>query len=79
MLSLRIVGGMRNKWIMILREFDLRFMSAKSKKSLTFVELMPKLSWYGEDMVESESLPDEHIFVNSEDLWYQNILVYLQT
>jgi hypothetical protein len=35
-----IIGGKYNKWIFILQEFDLDFASAKSKKSLVFVELI---------------------------------------
>ena len=32
--------GKYNKWIVILQEFDIEFVSAKPKKSLVFVELM---------------------------------------
>ena len=39
-LSRRIVGGKFNKWIVILQYFDSDFQSAKSKKSLVFVELI---------------------------------------
>jgi hypothetical protein len=39
-LTRRIIGGKYNKWIVVLQEFDLDFASAKSKKSLVFVELM---------------------------------------
>ena len=39
-LSRCIVGGKFNKWIVILKEFDLDFQSTKSKKSLVFVELI---------------------------------------
>ena len=36
-LTRRMIGGKYNKWIVILQEFDLEFVSAKSKKSLIFV------------------------------------------
>ena len=36
----RMIGGKYNKWIVILQEFDLEFVSAKLKKSLIFVELI---------------------------------------
>jgi hypothetical protein len=39
-LTRHIIGGKYNKWIFILQEFDLDFASAKSKKSLVFVELI---------------------------------------
>ena len=39
-LTRRMIGGKYNKWIVILQEFDLEFVSAKSKKSLIFVELI---------------------------------------
>ena len=35
-----MIRGKYNKWIVILQEFDLKFVSAKSKKSLIFVELI---------------------------------------
>ena len=35
-LARRMIGGKHNKWIVILQEFDLEFVSAKSKKSLNF-------------------------------------------
>ena len=39
-LTQRMIGGKYNKWIVILQEFDLEFVSAKSKKSLIFAELI---------------------------------------
>lgn len=39
-LSRRVIGGKYNRWIVILQEFNLEFFSAKSKKSLVFVELI---------------------------------------
>ena len=35
-LSRRVIGGKYNQWIVILQEFNLEFMSDKSKKSLVF-------------------------------------------
>ena len=35
-----MIGGKYNRWIVILQEFDLEFMSAKSKKSLVFAEFI---------------------------------------
>jgi hypothetical protein len=47
-LTRRIIDGKYNKWIVVLQEFDLDFLSAKSKKSLVFIELM------SEFLVENE-------------------------
>ena len=38
-LTRRMIGGKYNKWIVILQEFDLEFVSAKSKKSLILQSL----------------------------------------
>jgi hypothetical protein len=35
-----VIGGKISRWIVILQEFDLDFVSAKSKNSLVFVELI---------------------------------------
>ena len=35
-----MIGGKYNKWIVILQEFDLEFVSEKSKKLLIFAELI---------------------------------------
>jgi hypothetical protein len=50
-----IIGGKYNKWIVILQEFDLDFVSAKSKKSLVFVELMSDFPRQDEDTVYDDS------------------------
>ena len=39
-LTQRMIGGNYNKWIVILQEFDLEFVSTKSKKFLIFAELI---------------------------------------
>ena len=54
-------------------------MSAKSKKSLVFTELISELPC-GEGMVYDESFLDEHLFlISSQDPWYGDLIVYLQT
>ena len=40
LLTRRMIGGKYNKQIIILQEFDLEFVSERSKKSLIFAELM---------------------------------------
>jgi hypothetical protein len=52
---------------MILQEFDLDFVSTKSKKYLVFVELIPYLPKESEDHIENNSFLDEHIFLISYD------------
>ena len=79
-LSRRIVGGKFNKWIVILEEFDLDFQSAKSKKSLVFVELIAEFPVEEDVAIEEDSFPDENIFfISTYDPWYVDILFYLQT
>ena len=54
-------------------------MSSKSKKSLVFAELISKFPC-GEEIVYEESFSDEHIFlISSQDPWYGDFIVYLQT
>jgi hypothetical protein len=38
-----VIGGKISRWIVILQEFDLDFVSVKSKKSLVFAELILEL------------------------------------
>jgi hypothetical protein len=47
--------GKISRWIVILQEFDLDFVSAKSKKSLVFAELISELSVESGDVVLEES------------------------
>jgi hypothetical protein len=54
-LTRHIIGGKYNKWIVILQEFDLDFVSAKSKKSLVFVELMSDFPRQDEDTFFDDS------------------------
>lgn len=55
-------------------------MLAKAKKSLVFVELLSDFPREDESVSYDKSLVDDHIFlIDSYDLWYENIIVYLQT
>ena len=52
-------------------------MSAKSKKSLVFTELISEFP-YGEDIIYDEAFLDEHLFlISSQDPWYGDLIVYL--
>jgi hypothetical protein len=69
-----------SKWIVILQEFDLEFECTKSKKYLVFVELICDLPSTKTRNVVKDSLPDESLFlINSDDIWYEEIIIYLQT
>ena len=74
-----MIGGKYNKWIVILQEFDLEFVSAKSKKSLIFAELISDFPSEAEELVCEYTFVDEHIFlISTADPWYEDIIVYLQ-
>ena len=53
-----MIGGKYNKWIVILQEFDLEFVSAKLKKSLIFVEPISDFPNLDEEEVHEDSLVD---------------------
>ena len=75
-----MIGGKFAKWIVILQEFDWEFRSAKAKKSLVFAKLLSDLLGTNEVISYDESLVDDHLFlIDSSDLWYGSIIVYLQT
>ena len=75
-----VIGGKISIWIVILQEFDLDFVSAKSKTSLAFAELISKLRVESGDVMPEESPIKGDIFlISSSDPWYGDILVYLQT
>jgi hypothetical protein len=58
----------------------LDFVSAKSKKSLVFAELISELPVESSDIMPEESPIKGDIFlIASLDPWYGDILVYLQT
>ena len=75
-----MIGGKYNKWTVILQDFDLEFVSVKSKKSLIFAELISNFSSLDDGEVNEESFVYEHIFpISTVDPWYGDIIVYLQT
>ena len=74
-----MIRGKYNKWIVILQEFDLEFVSAKSKKSLIFAELISDFPSEEEEACE-DTFFDERIFlISTLDPWYGDIIIYLQT
>ena len=75
-----MIGGKYNKWIVILQEFDLEFVSAKLKKYLIFAELISDFPIEAEESVSEDTFVDEHIFlISTLDPWYGDIIIYLQT
>ena len=74
-----MIGGNYNKWIVILQEFYLDFVLAKSKKSLIFAELKSNFPSLDEGEVHEDSFIDENIFlISTMDPWYGDIIVYLK-
>jgi hypothetical protein len=79
-LTQQLLGGKYSKWIVILQYFDLEFEHAKSKKYLIFVELICELPSNEIETVVEDSFPDESLFlISSDDIWYGDIIIYLQT
>jgi hypothetical protein len=75
-----VIGGNINRCIVVLQEFDLDFILAKSKKSLVFIELISELLVESGDLVPEESPTRGDMFlITSSDPWYGDILIYLHT
>jgi hypothetical protein len=71
-----MIGGKFSKWIVILQEFNMEFMSSKSKKFLVFTELISELPREDENGTYNESIIyNQLILINSCDPWYNDILV----
>jgi hypothetical protein len=64
-LTRRVIGEKISRWIVILQEFDLDFIFAKSKKSLVFVELISELLIGSGDIMPKESPINGDIFLIS--------------
>jgi hypothetical protein len=80
MLTRRVIGGKISIWMVILQEFDLDFVSAKSKKSLVFAELISELPVESGDVVpEESSIRGDMFLIESSNPWYGDILIYLHT
>ena len=75
-----MIGGKYNKWIVILQEFNLKFVLEKSKKSLIFAKLISDFLSEDEELVCEDTFVDEHVFlISTLDPWYGDIIIYLQT
>jgi hypothetical protein len=68
MLTRRVIGRKISRWMVILQEFDLDFISAKSKKSMVFAELISELPVESGDVVLEESpIRGDMFFIESSD------------
>jgi len=75
-----VIGGKISRWIVILQEFELDFISAKYKNSLVFAKLILELPIENGDVSHEESPINEDIFlIASSDPWYGDIPMYIQT
>ena len=76
----RLLQGRAAKWVVVLQEFDLGFVSPKSTKEFALAMLMNDLPQLTTSSPPKDDLPDDFLFViSTEDPWYGDILLYLQT
>jgi hypothetical protein len=74
------INGKFARWIIILQEYDLEFSTPKSKKALILTELIMAFPSDTTSTHVNTDFPDEHLFyITSDDPWYGDLLVYLQT
>jgi hypothetical protein len=68
LLTRRVISRKISRWIVFLQEFDLDFVSEKSKKSLVFVELISELLVESGDFMPKESpIKGDMFFIASSD------------
>ena len=80
LLSHLLLQGRATKWVVILQEFDLEFVSLKCIKALALAMLMTDLPPLTTSPLLNDDLRDDFLFVISiEDPWYGDILLYLRT
>ena len=80
LLRYRLPQGRAAKWVVILQEFDLEFMSPKSMKALALATLMTDLPPLTASSPPTDDPPDDFLFViSTDDPWYGEILLYLRT
>jgi hypothetical protein len=80
LLSHRQINGKFSRWIIILQEYDLEFLTPKRKKALILTELVTSFPSDTTSAFVDTEFPDEHLFyITSNDPWYGDLLVYIQT
>ena len=67
------------KWIIILQDYELEFVTPKTTKALSLVQLMTELQSPYASSPPPVTLPYGHLFsISFNDPWYGDILVYLR-
>ena len=80
LLSCCLLQGRVAKWVVVLQEFDLEFVSPKSTKALALATLMTDLPPLTTSSPPKDDLPDDFLFIiSTDDPWYGDILLYLRT
>lgn len=79
-LTQQIISGNYTRWIVILQEFNIEFITPKSNKGSALVELISDFPIGVPGPPVNDDLRDEHLFtITSDDPWYGDILTYLRT
>ena len=77
LLSHRLLQGRVAKWVVVLQEFELEFISPKIKKALVLATLMTDLPPLTVSSPPKDDLPDDFLFIiSTNDPWYGDILLY---
>ena len=80
LLSHQKINGKFSQWIVTLQEYDLKFSTPKSKKSLILIELITAFLIDTTSSLVNIDFPKEHLFyIPSDDPWYGDLLIYLRT
>ena len=80
LLSYRLLQGQAAKWVIVLQEFGLDFVSPKTTKALALATLMTDLPPLTASSPPKDDLPDDFLFIiSTKDPWYGDILLYLRT
>ena len=78
LLSRCLLQGRAAKWVVVLQEFDLEFVSPKSIKALALATLMTYLPPLTASSPPKDDLLDDFLFfISTNDPWYGDILLYL--
>ena len=78
LLSHHLLQGRAAKWVVILQEFDLDFVSPKITNALALATLMTDLPPLTASSPPKDVLPNDFLFViSTDDPWYGDILLYL--
>jgi len=73
-----IINDKYAHWIVILQEFNLKFVTPKIKKGLAFAELIYEFCTGAPHLPVNDDLLGDHLFtITIEDSWYGDILTYL--